>query len=111
MASAAVVTAGVGIPAAIVGVMAEVLYTVRLQLRLAYDLHLLYGMPIEADDPDDLMKLFAVIYGVKSAEVGGLGLKAYGPEVARAQIFRLIHGNTQAIQAAAGQVLGPRIAK
>ena len=111
MASAAVLTAGAGIPAAIVGVMAEVLYTVRLQLRLAYDLHLLYGMPLEAGDPEDLTKLFAVVYGVKSAEVGGLGLKAYGPEVARAQIFRLIHGNTQAIQAAAGQVLGPRIAK
>jgi hypothetical protein len=39
-ASAAVLTAAVGLPAAITGVMAEVLYTVRLQLRLAYDLHL-----------------------------------------------------------------------
>lgn len=111
VASAAVLTAGAGIPAAIAGVMAEVLYTVRLQLRLAYDLHLLYGMPLDADDPADLIKLFAVVYGVKGAEVGGLGLKAYGPEVARAQIFRLIHGNTQAIQAAASTVLGPNIAK
>jgi hypothetical protein len=52
-----------------------------------------------------------VVYGVKAAEVGGLGIKAYGPEVVRAQLFRLIHGNTPVIQAAARQVLGPRIAK
>lgn len=110
-ASAAVLTAGMGIPAAITGVMAEVLYTVRLQLRLAYDLHLVYGIPLDANDPEELTSLFAVVYGVKGAEVGGLGIKAYGPEVARAQLFRLIHGNTPVIQAAARQVLGPRIAK
>jgi tellurite resistance protein len=66
---------------------------------------------LNAGDPEELTRLFAVVYGVKAAEVGGLGLKAYGPEVARAQLFRLIHGNTPVIQAAARQVLGPRIAK
>lgn len=110
-ASAAVLSAGVALPAAITGVMAEVLYTVRLQLRLAYDLHLLYGMPLDANDPEELTRLFGVVYGVKAAEVGGLGIKAYGPEVVRAQLFRLIHGNTPVIQAAVRQVLGPRIAK
>lgn len=110
-ASAAVVTAGMGLPAAITAVMAEVLYTVRLQLRLAFDLHLVYDIPLAADDPEELTRLFAVVYGVKAAEVGGLGLKALGPEVARAQLFRLIHGNTPLIRAAAGRVLGPRIAK
>lgn len=110
-ASAAVLTAGVGLPAAITAVMAEVFYTVRLQLRLAFDLHLVYDIPLAADDPEELTRLFAVIYGVKVAEVGGLGIKALGPEVARAQLFRLIHGNTPLIQAAAGTVLGPRIAK
>ena len=48
--SAAVLSAGVALPAAITGMMAEVLYTVRLQLRLAYDLHLVYGMPLDAND-------------------------------------------------------------
>jgi hypothetical protein len=110
-ASAAVLTAGVGLPAAITAVMAEVLFTVRLQLRLAFDLHLVYGIPLDPDDPEELTKLFAVVYGVKVAEVGGLGLKALGPEVARAQLFRLVHGNTPLIQAAARSVLGPRIAK
>ncbi len=110
-ASAAVMTAGVGLPVAITGVMAEVLYTVRLQLRLTYDLHLVYGIPLDANNPEELIQLFSVVYGIKAAEVGGLGIKAYGPEVVRAQLFRLIHGNTPAIQAAVSTVLGPQIAK
>ena len=110
-ASGAVLTAGAGIPVAITAVMAEVLFTIRLQLRLVYDLHLLYGIPLDASDPEDLLGLFAVVYGVKLAEVGGIGTKTLGPEVMRAQLYRLIHGNTKAIQAAVKQVLGPRIAR
>lgn len=52
-----------------------------------------------------------MVYGVKLAEVGGIGTKTLGPEVMRAQLYRLIHGNTKAIQAAVRQVLGPRIAR
>jgi tellurite resistance protein len=110
-ASGAVLTAGAGIPVAVTAVMAEVLFTIRLQLRLVYDLHLLYGIPLDASDPEDLLGLFAVVYGVKLSEVGGVGTKALGPEVMRAQLYRLIHGNTKAIQAAVKQVLGPRIAR
>lgn len=110
-ASGAVLTAGVGIPAAVTAVMGEVLFTVRLQIRLVYDLHLLYGIPLDVSDPEDLIGIFAVIYGVKVAEMGGIGAKALGPEVMRAQLFRLIHGNTKVIQAAASRVLGPKIAR
>lgn len=110
-ASGAVLTAGAGIPVAISAVMAEVLFTVRLQLRLVYDLHLLYGIPIDGSDPEDLMGIFAVVYGVKVAEVGGITAKALGPEVMRAQLYRLIHGNTKLIQQAVSRVLGPRIAR
>jgi tellurite resistance protein len=110
-ASGAVLTAGAGIPVAVTAVMAEVLFTIRLQLRLVYDLHLIYDIPLDASDPEDLLGLFAVVYGVKLAEVGGIGTKTLGPEVMRAQLYRLIHGNTKAIQAAVRQVLGPRIAR
>jgi len=110
-ASGAVFTAGAAIPATVLAVMGEVLYTIRLQLRLVYDLHLLYGIPLDTSDPEDLMAIFAVVYGIKLAEVGGIGAKALGPEVMRAQLFRLIHGNTKAIQSAVRQVLGPRIAR
>lgn len=106
-ASGDVVTAGVAIP----DVMGEVLYTIRLQLRLVYDLHLLYGIPLNTSDPEDLMAIFAVAYGVKLAEGGEIGAKALGPEVMRAQLFRLIDGNTKAIQSAVRQVLGPKIAR
>ncbi|MCX5946629.1 MAG: hypothetical protein NTY67_00015 [Cyanobacteria bacterium] len=73
-ASAAVLTAGVGLPAAITAAIAEVYYTVRLQLRLAFDLHLVYDIPLAADDPEEPTRLYAVVYGVvygvKIAEVG-----------------------------------------
>jgi len=60
----------------------------------------LYGIPLDTSDPEDLMAIFAVVYGIKLAEVGGIGAKALGVEVMRAQLFRLIHGNTKAIQSA-----------
>jgi len=110
-ASGAVFTAGAGITAAGLAVMGEVLYTIRLQLRLVYDLHLLYGIPLDTSDPEDLMAIFAVVDDIKLAEVGGIGAKALGPEVMRAQLFRLIHGNTKAIQSVVRQVLGTRIAR
>lgn len=110
-ASGAVLTAGAGIPVAVTAVMGEVLFTIRLQLRLVYDLHLLYGIPLDANDPEDLLGVFAVVYGVKLAEVGGIGAKALGPEVMRAQLYRLIHGNTKMIQQAVSSVMGPRIAR
>ena len=67
-------------------VMAQVRYTVRLQVRLTYDLHLVYGIPLDANDPGELIQLLSVVYGIKAAEVGGLGIKAYGPEMLRAQL-------------------------
>lgn len=48
--SAAVLSAGLALPAANTGMMGYVHKTVRLQLRLAYDLHLVYGMPLDAND-------------------------------------------------------------
>jgi uncharacterized tellurite resistance protein B-like protein len=110
-ASTSILSAGLALPAALVAVMGEVLYTVRLQLRLVHDLHLVYGVPLDPADPEDLLGIFATVYGIKAAEVGGLGVKAFGPEVARAQLQRLIQGNTKLIQNAVKAVLGPRIAK
>ena len=110
-ASGAVLTAGAGIPVAVAAVMGEVLFTIRLQLRLVYDIHLLYGIPLDAGDPEDLLGIFAIVYGVKLAEIGGVGAKTLGPEVIRAQLFRLIHGNTKIIQQAVSRVMGPRIAR
>ena len=110
-ASAAVLSAGAALPAAMAGIMAEVLFTVRVQLRLVHDLHLVYGMPIDPEDPEDLMGVFATVYGVKAAELGGIAIKKFGPEVARAQLRRLLTGNTPMIKEAVRAVLGPRIAK
>jgi tellurite resistance protein len=110
-ASGAVLTAGAGIPVAVTAVMGEVLFTIRLQLRLVFDIHLLYGIPLDAGDSEDLLGIFAIVYGVKLADIGGVAAKTLGPEVIRAQLFRLIHGNTKLIQQAVSRVMGPRIAR
>jgi uncharacterized protein (DUF697 family) len=108
-------TAGLGAPAIAVGGSAlagEIVYTTRLQVRLVYDLSTLYGFPIDPKDPDDLVRVFAMAYGVPMA-VGSVGqaLKGAGPEVGRAAIRKVLHGHQAALSRVALRVLGPKIGK
>lgn len=105
---AAVVT----VPTGVAAIVAEMLYTTRLQIRLVYDLSIIYGYPINVDDPEDLYKAFALAYGITFVS-GNLGtaVKTFTPEVARTYVRGLIHGHTQAIQQIAIRVLGPRIGR
>jgi tellurite resistance protein len=102
----------VAVPAGLLAIMAEMLYTTRLQVRLIYDLSTVYGYPIDVEDPEDLYKAFCMAYGVAFASGNaGAAVKAATPEVARAQIRGLINGQTAAIQQVAIRVLGPRIGR
>ena len=42
------------VPAATVTVMVDVAFITRLQLRLAYDVAVLYRVPLDPSDPDDM---------------------------------------------------------
>ena len=73
--SGAAVVSTVGIPALAVTLPAgiavfgaEMAYTLRLQVRTAYDLCLLYGTPLDPDDPEDLWNIFLIGLGVKGGE-------------------------------------------
>lgn len=100
------------VPTGALAVMAEILYTTRLQVRLVYDLSHLYGYPINIDDPEDLYRAFCMAYGVAFASGNtGAALKTLTPEIARAQLRRMIHGHTKAIQQVAIRLLGPKIGK
>lgn len=102
----------VAVPAGVTAITAEMLYTTRLQLRLVYDLSTIYGYPIDVDDPEDLYRAFCMAYGVAfTTGNAGVVVKATAPEIARAQIRGLIHGNTAAIQQVAIRLLGPRIGR
>jgi hypothetical protein len=56
------------VPAAAATLMADVAFITRLQLRLAYDISVLYRVPVDVHDPDDLWKLIRVALTIKSGE-------------------------------------------
>ena len=73
------------VPAAVASLMVDVVYTTRLQLRLAHDISVLYRVPLDTSDPDDLWKLIRVAFTIKSGEfVRGGVLKGVGGDDAPA---------------------------
>ena len=56
------------VPAAFATVMVDVAFITRLQLRLAYDVAVLYRVPIDLSDPDDMWKLIRVAFTIKGGE-------------------------------------------
>jgi tellurite resistance protein len=76
------------VPAALATIMADVAYTSQLQLRLAYDIAVLYRVPLDMSDPDDLWKLIRVAFTIKGGEVAREGVVKAVPVVVRPLIKR-----------------------
>lgn len=71
------------IPAAATTVMVDIVYITRLQLRLAYDVAVLYRVPLDLQDPEDLWKLIRISFTIKSGEVAREGAVKAVPLVIR----------------------------
>lgn len=76
------------VPAAIATVMVDIVYITQLQLRLAYDIAVLYRVPLDLSDPDDLWKLIRVAFTIKSGELAREGAAKAVPAVMRPLIKR-----------------------
>lgn len=76
------------VPAAIASVMVDVAFITQLQLRLAWDIAVLYRVPLDLSDPDDLWKLIRVAFTIKSGEVLREGAIKVVPAVMRPLIKR-----------------------
>lgn len=76
------------VPAAVTSFMVDVVYTTRLQLRLAYDISVLYRVPLDTSDPDDLWKLIRIAFTVKGGEVVREGVLKAVPVMVRPLIKR-----------------------
>ena len=76
------------VPAAIATVMVDVTYITQLQLRLAYDVAVLYRVPLDLDDPDDLWKLIRVAFTIKGGEVAREGVVKIVPVAIRPLVKR-----------------------
>lgn len=95
--SAALVSSMVGVPGLAVTLPAglaafalETGYTIRLQVRTAYDLCSLYGLPVNPDDPEDVQEIFAMGMGIKAGELTGSVLQRLAPGVAMQQTRRFM---------------------
>lgn len=80
------------LPAAALTVLADVVFTTQLQLRLAYDISVLYRVPLDADDPEDLWKLIRVAFTIKSGEGIREGVLKVAPAMMRPLIKRFYSG-------------------
>lgn len=80
------------LPAAGVTILVDVAFLAQLQLRLAYDIAVLYRVPIDVSDPDDLWKLIRVAFSIKSGEVISEGALKAVPIFIRPLIKRFFSG-------------------
>lgn len=76
------------VPAAVATVMVDVVYVTQLQLRLAYDIAVLYRVPLDVSDPEDLWKLIRVAFTIKGGEVAREGVVKVAPALMRPLIKR-----------------------
>ncbi len=80
------------VPAAVATFMIDLAFTTQLQLRLAYDIAVLYRVPLDTSDPDDLWKLIRVAFTVKSGEAVREGVVKVVPAMVRPLIKRFYSG-------------------
>lgn len=84
------------VPAAAATFMVDLAYITQLQLRLAYDISVLYRIPLDLDDPDDMWKLIRVAFTIKAGEVAREGVTKSVPFVVRPLIKQFYSKNVLA---------------
>jgi hypothetical protein len=80
------------VTAAVATVVVDVAFVTQLQLRLAYDVAVLYRVPLDLSDPDDLWKLIRVAFTIKSGEVVREGVIKVVPAMMRPVIKSFYRG-------------------
>lgn len=72
--------APVGVPAAMLSMTLEAIYTALLQIDLACDLASIHGVPFDPDDAGEIATLFAVALGIEPKKLDKHAEGARGPE-------------------------------
>ncbi|MEU6310898.1 hypothetical protein [Streptomyces sp. NPDC047014] len=80
-------------PAAVATMMVDVAFITRLQLRLAYDIAVLYRVPVDLSDPDDMWKLIRVAFTIKGGETVREGVVKAVPAMVRPLVKRFYSGS------------------
>lgn len=82
----------VTVPAALATVMVDLAYISQLQIRTAYDIAVLYSVPLDLDDPEDLWKLIRVAFTIKGGELAREGAIVMVPAMMRPLIKKFFSG-------------------
>lgn len=85
-------TSSLIIPAALTTFAIDIVYTSTLQLRLAYDISVIYGKPLNYDDPEDLYDLLVLAFGIKAGEIFSESIQKLAPEAVRILIKNTVTG-------------------
>ena len=78
------------IPAALTALAVDLGYTSLLQLRLAYDISVIYRKPLDHEDPEDLYDLLVLAFGIKAGEAFSGSLQKLSPEAVRRLIKKTV---------------------
>ncbi|MGW5201576.1 hypothetical protein [Streptomyces spiralis] len=81
------------VPAAVATMMVDLAFISQLQLRLAYDISVLYRVPLDVHDPEDLWKLIRVAFTIKSGEAAREGVAKAVPALVRPLVKRFYSGS------------------
>ncbi|HYP46950.1 MAG TPA: hypothetical protein VEQ66_17355 [Propionibacteriaceae bacterium] len=86
----------VALPSAGASFVLDLLFLSHLQLRLAYDIANIFGVPLDLEDPEDLWRLIQVAFVLKepAARWQALGQKA--PAMVRATLEKMFTGDPAA---------------
>lgn len=71
-------------------------YLSYLQLRMAHDISVLYGIPLDLNDPDDTWKLVKLAFDIKVGETAGSAVMKGVPAFIRPVIKKIFSGSTLA---------------
>ncbi len=79
------------VPAGVATFMVDLTFITQLQMRLAHDIAVLYRIPLDVNDPEDMMKLIRVALGIKAGEVARTSMR-FVPGVVRQVIKKYYSG-------------------
>jgi tellurite resistance protein len=86
----------VALPAAGVSFVLDLLFMSNLQLRLAYDIAVISGVPLDLDDPEDLWRLIRVAFVVQGRASRWEALGKRAPLVVRPVLLKIFTGDPAA---------------
>lgn len=82
------------VPAAVTSFSLDLAYSTQTQLRLAYDMSVIYGLPLDMDDSEDVWKLIRLAFGIRAGEVASNAALKGMPVVLRPLVKKIFSGST-----------------